>query len=530
MKKLKALLFAIVGVLTLSVAMIKVNAAGEKYGVYTVSEEGKKAEWDFTQNLPSASVTVKSLTDDSFYGIGGDSAKGVTLKPGDAKVSNNKTGTFYVPMPSSDAAGTITVVGNRKGDRFMSINGDETKKILDQKDAGSSCAFASTDITTVKVNGSDAYYLKLEPNATGNDEVKVASITVVLTTGAYAATAAKITVTLKDAEENVLRTDATVESGSAYEKGYVTWGFDTTGYFLDKDLTQPYENTELSEDTTLYVGLNAWDGVIEDPNHLTNELVGRINGIELGDAYPLTGTIYTLLPSTSYTTTGGNPCISTGGAVDKTQKGVKVAVEAAGTLEVMITAGGTSARNAKVVDATSGAAITATDGNVSWDANAAKDYEVRTLKYALEAGTYNVGGDNGMRILSIKFTPAPTVDAHIYQQEGTNAEGTTFVRYITIVNDIAAEDLEYALNIKCEDLDFTANCVVANKLLNNGEVYVATIDGAEYTFDEKEGTLYIICVLAVKNADHQEFVGKEITATMTVNGATLDAKVLTISE
>ncbi|MDE5566138.1 MAG: hypothetical protein K2H02_03330 [Anaeroplasmataceae bacterium] len=523
MKKLKALLFAIVGVLTLSVAMIKVNAAGEKYGVYTVSEAGKKAEWDFTQNVPSSNVNVTTLTDDSLYGIGGDSTKGITFKSSDKKISNNTTGTIYVPMPSSDAAGTITIVGNRSGDRNVTVNGDSTKTIADNKN-GASYTFTASDLATE----SEKVWLKLTP---GTGEVKIGSITVVLTTGEYEATAAKITVTLKDVDENVLRTDATVDSGTVYDKGYVAWGFDTTGYFLDKELTQPYNNAELSEDTTLYVGLDAWDGLIENPNNLTNELVAKLNGVELGSVYPLTGTIYTLLASTSYGTTGNYSCINTGGAVsEKAEKGIQVVAETAGTLEVTLTSGGTSARNAKVVNTDTKAALTVKDGNVAWSADEAKAYEVRTLTYDVEAGTYNIGGDNGMRIISVNFIPAATIDAHIYQQEGTNAEGTTFVRYITIVNGIDEADLEYTLNIQCEDLDFTAQCVIANQLLNNGNVYEAEIDGATYTFDVKDGTLYIICVLAVKDADHQEFAGKEITATMTVNGVALDAKVHTISE
>ncbi|MDE7100675.1 MAG: hypothetical protein K2O05_02345, partial [Anaeroplasmataceae bacterium] len=346
-----------------------------------------------------------------------------------------------------------------------------------------------------------------------------------------------------DAEETndvVPSYDVTIYNGSTvlkeesmkatddYTPSVKMWGFDITGYYTDPECTSEFVNgSKLTEDTSLYVATTAWPSV-ENPNVLTSEMVGKLNGVyNLGQEEIQLTSVYSVLTGCSYNTSNSKPVIATGGRGTTSSNAVKIQVTSAGTLTANMIMG-SDQRSIKLLDS-EGNEVSVASGNPEWDTTGGS-WQERTLTYALEEGTYYLGGSNAVRVFSLEFVPAPAVDAHIYQQEGTNAEGTTFVRYITIVNGIDEADLEYTLNIQCEDLDFTAQCVIANQLLNNGEVYEAEIDGANYTFDVKDGTLYIICVLAVKDADHQEFAGKEITATMTVNGVALDAKVHTISE
>ena len=188
MRKIKLLIASMIGAIALVFACVfgtRVDADGQ-YGKYTVTntETVSTAVWDFSNadDMPSANVTVKGLTDNTLYGIGGDASKGITLKASEKNISNNKTGVLYVPVPSADAAGTITLLGSSSNSaRTLTLavvtqneGSTLTDKVYEYSSSAVNITFDSSYITT---SGS-TYWLKFDPNG---EEVKLKKITVALT-------------------------------------------------------------------------------------------------------------------------------------------------------------------------------------------------------------------------------------------------------------------------------------------------------------------------------------------------------------
>ncbi|MCM1557454.1 MAG: hypothetical protein NC087_07975, partial [Anaeroplasma bactoclasticum] len=183
MKKIKVVLFSFLALFVVSLSVVGANAEEEeRYGTYTVSNEGKKAVWDFTKNTPSSAYTINTVSDSTVYGIGGNSEKvrfktQGCLSNGDA----DSIASIYVPVPSADADGSISFTGNDDARYvFLTDATVDANKMMTLKNGNNAKAFTASDVKTKEGH----YYLELVGTTAGK-EAKIKDITVTLTTGAY---------------------------------------------------------------------------------------------------------------------------------------------------------------------------------------------------------------------------------------------------------------------------------------------------------------------------------------------------------
>ena len=509
-----------------------VNAATDytDYGSFVVSNSGATATWDFTVNGPKENQYYKD--GDSIHGIVNTSSNQLTYKGTESpttlsapKTTSSTNANLHIPVPS-DAAGTITITGSSNNDArilyLMDSSGNATSNTIKYFSKGNSLTFTSSDLTTYNGNT----YLRFDSIQTSGD-YKIKSIVVNLTSGKYEATVERITVTVKESNGNVIKTDSLVEKGTAYSDIIKLWGKDFVGYYLDSTLETPYDSSILNSDTILYAKFNPWDsGKIANNYKLDESLMKELDGLSnLGSEIELTGTIYTLLASTSYTTTSNSPCISTGGEVSTTNKGIKIEVPAKGYISTLITTGGTSARKAKLIDS-KGAEVTVSSGNTAWTADEAKAYEQRTLGYEVEAGTYYLGGDNTMRVLSVEFVPqevTPLVQTAV-------VDTYTYVRFVSIVKGVkefSAADITFKLTLTSgeSNQEVTVTPYVVKKITSSGETYTAKVNEADYSFADHTAEYYVVYVVRFTTA---KYTGDSIKATLTYAGNDYISSVVTI--
>ena len=468
MNKFKKLLAGMLtGVSALAcVAMVgtKVNAVAPNCS-YDVTDAGKTAKWDFTTTTLKENYTIKTMFDSNVDGLGGSSNGKVAVKYSDKKISNGTSGTIYVPVPSATSAGTISSLGNRTDKARYVLVGES--KLYDDKNTEQSVSFTAAN---VKLDSTTSkYYVELAPGA---GEIKLQYIKVTLTSDdAYGATAAKITVTIKDTSGNTLKTVNTVESGKAYTDGYICWGNDVELY-TDAEFTHKYNNTALTEDTVLYAKLIPWNDV--ESNKLTSTQIGKIAGIDCSSNVELTGTMYTILKNCSVSSTH----ILTVGGVSSSEKGIKVVVPTAGTLTVDIANGGSDNRNAKLIDSSS-VEVTAATGDIGMP-NAGSN----VITYNLEAGTYYFGGTNSIKIFSMSFAESAAVEVAKLNAQFDNDAQKNAVRFI---GTIVAEDLTKVTDIKIT-LTLSDNPTPAVVDFTTVYTSVSHLTG----FGEAENTYYII--------------------------------------
>ncbi len=264
------------------------------------------------------------------------------------------------------------------------------------------------------------------------------------------------TYTVKYMDGSTTLNTQTMASGDKVQYTPAKWGYNFEGWYTNSGLTAKYDTTAaVTANLTLYAKFTAWDSnVISNPYSLDATLVGKLaeSYTSFSSDVELTGTIYTVLNGCQMQTSSGNNCVGTSGGVSKTQKGIKIEVPAAGTISILATSAGTSARNAKLLDE-SGNEVTAASGNVAWDADAAKAYEQRTLTYTVTEGTYFFGGSNGMRVFTCLFeeevveepeTPQTGLQITVESQENeatdTMLQGEE-IRFIATIKGLAESDL-----------------------------------------------------------------------------------------
>lgn len=334
------------------------------------------------------------------------------------------------------------------------------------------------------------------------------------------------TVTIKNAL-NTAQTlaELVVEDGSTASFSSNIWGYDFKGLFVDEACTTKYTDV-ITADTVLYANYTPWaDGTISSPYNLSSQLISKVDGLSnLGSEINLTGTIYTLLASTTYATTNNAPCISTGGKVSLTNKGIKIQVPAKGYITTLMTTGGTSARNAKLIDSEKNV-VEVSSGNAVWNANEAKNYEQRTLVYEVEAGTYYLGGDNDMKVLSVEFTPYVNLNYQL-NKEYTDSEGVPVaagsqIRFVGTVNCLTADTLADATASLKVTLDGKTGSVSVET------VYTSVAIDESLTFAEASGVYYIVII--VSGLDAAELKTKVLTAQLDVivGGTTYSSEVKT---
>lgn len=443
-------LFALIVTVTLIGVSTKVNATAHDYGTYSVSQtlsSNDTATWNFTALGLSSNEYIGS--GDSCLGIintATNSNSRLTLKGSENNLTVPKDQTsgadpavMYIPVPSA-SAGTITVIGSSSNSaRTITFYaaGVQTESTIVYNKNGSSLTYTADQITTY--NGSS--YLLFKSLQT-NGDFKITSISIVLTTGAFESTAEYFDVTIDVNGNSVVKS---VLDGEKLTYTPVEWGFDFEGYYTDSLYQNAFDAsvTTITEDTTLYAKMIAWSvGTITSSYELTNALISKIENYgSVSAEYELTGTIYSLMPSTNI---GSSAYITTGGAVSSTQKGVKIVAPYAGTISVLMTTGGNSARNAVLLDSSS-TNVAALSGDVAWDDTAAGGYEQRTITYTVDAGTYYLGGDNSMRIYSIVFAPdtadLATLAASNSTGESTTMVGTTAVRFVGRITGVDELDI-----------------------------------------------------------------------------------------
>lgn len=315
---------------------------------------------------------------------------------------------LYVPVPAG-SAGTITVKAQSGSSaRYLYMN-TNTAGAQAANTAGSSYTYTSSDIVTYASAGS---YIKFtcyatDTGGTAQKEYKIGSIQTVLTTGAYEATATLYDVTYYslDAPTVPIATES-VASGEYAVLDVTAWGKDVIGYYSDAagEIAMDRSTTAITEATSIYCEFQDWNYYeYNGGNYLDSNLIDRYASVYPGNATQtnfLTNTMFAVNTGCSAESSSGQSYISTGGTLTTTGRSLVINALCPGELSVFIGTGGTSAREARFASA-DGTLIPAASGTVTFDGST---YEPNHITYNIPAaGTYLLGGSNGMRIYEVEF-------------------------------------------------------------------------------------------------------------------------------
>lgn len=513
MKKLKALMLGVLSVLTLGlfvVTGVKVNAAKSEapYGKYEVTntETTSTALWDFSNadDMPESNVTVKSLTDTSLYGIGGDSSKGITLKASEKNISNNKTGILYVPIPSADAAGSIKILGSSSNSaRKMTlavVTQDEGSTLTDKEYTYSSTeatiAFDSHYVTT---NGS-TYWLKFDPNS---QEVKIKKITVILTSSTqYEATASKINVNIKDGSTTLKTYE--LESGSSFTTEFKMWGYSSVSYYTDSSLTTPYSGAALTADTDLYISKTA--DATDYGYNLTSAMISTLSGVYNSSSE--------IVISDYYTKKADAVVTSSYLQLKNTEAQSLVINVPAGGLYITVSCstGGSSDRNIYLYSETFGEnAVSSFTTSLP-----SSDYTPRNVSAILDEGTYYLAGADNIRVYSVtmeEIDMSTGTTAAVFAEKNSAGDTLRFVGTLTGITDLS--------NISKIELFLEKDGVAANKAIELTTCYTS-VSGSSQECGEATGTFYVIFRLnGIDSLAAGTKISKQLKITFTDGSTTL---------
>lgn len=515
---MRRLLKRIIGTLTITFGLLAlvgvklaVNAA-EQYGKYTVTNtvSTSTAIWDFTDvdTMPSGNVTVKSLTDDALYGLGGDITKGITLKGTEKNISNNKTGVLYVPVPSADAEGSITLLGSSSNNaRTMTlavVTQNEGSTLSDKTYIYSSLATTiSFDSSYVTTEGG-AYWLKFDPNG---QEVKLKSITVALTsTTQYTETAATVNVNIYDG--NSLLKTYEIEKGTAFTNSVNIWGYASTSLYTDDELTNEYDGSVISEDTSLYI-----DKVVDTTDYGTNltaEMIAKISSVYNASSE--------IVITDYYTKSSGAIFTSSYATVKNTESTSLIINVPEGGMDITVSCsnGGSSVRSVYLYQNTYGSNAVA-DFTTEFEAS---NYNAVNATATLAEGTYYLSGTDNVRVYSITMTPS--VAAQIADSanlaasnstgESTTIVGTTAVRFVGRITGVDE------LDITSIEATITGDSSV-NKTFTTVYTAITNISGCEAA----DNTYYFYYTIYGVTAEYND---KTISFTYTVTFADGSVKTL----
>lgn len=526
-KKLKAILAVIVGAFAFIMVGATATVSAEttlSYNVDTVTATSYSANDELYKNDIATVVANKSLnvdTNNSAATANDDSGLTFTKGLNPTGTSTNAKGSVLKVTSATDGA-TIGLYYTFSDSNFV-------KK--DQSKSASLCIF--NDSVTLKtfdeVPGSNkvAYYSEYSISG-ASTTVYVGSSANRLIVMGFIIKQGTATKTYNVTIKNALDTNTTLETQVVEEKGTVSfnksiWGYDFNGLYTDENCQTSYNLETVTGDTVLYANYNAWDSSkIESSYNLTNTLVSEISDLyNLGSEVKLTGTIYTLMENTNYATSNNTSCITTNKKVSTSENALKIEVPSDGMISTLITTGGSSSRSASLIDS-KGSAVAAATGNTSWTSVEAKAYEQRIITYKVSAGTYYLGGSNGMRILNCEFVPYSVI---ALQQEATSGD-YTYVRFITKITGVAdvttteatklVFTMTYADN-STKEVDYTSHMYIADAIKNNSEDYTATVNDSSYTFANHTCEYYVVCVVRLTTA---KFNGCKIHATLTYGGNT----------
>lgn len=506
MKKIKFILFAFTALLVVVLVGLKISAAttldynADNNGTNVVDSNTILVDNDLVTISANRKLTgtknfsVATAENDSSltftYGLlpgGGTDTVGNESLVVTSKVAGAKVGIYYTISDSKfstndqSKSGAIAFYDNISNSLILLYSGDQSSS-----------------------DNKVAYYDEYTIN-NANENVLVGSTTnrlvifgIVVSQGVVSE---EYNVTIMDGSETI--TTQTIVSGQNFLYRPTKYGYNFAGYYLDAEFNEPYdaENTPVTSNLTLYAKFNEWT-VVPHKNELSAELVASIVNVygQLSENLKVENTIYTILNNCQMQTSSGDPCIGTSGGISTAKNAIKFTVETSGTFTAVMTSAGGSARNAQLM-AEDETIVECSSGDAVWTTEQASAYERRTLTWKLEAGTYYLGGTNGMRIFEAKFVE----DAELHQYE--NADQTS-IRYVCAIRNIAAEEL--------------ANITVTLKLTlegaNPANVNIPTVYTSvlgDNGFAAEANTYYMVYTITGLNVN-EAYYGKTLTAQVVV--------------
>lgn len=138
--------------------------------------------------------------------------------------------------------------------------------------------------------------------------------------------------------------------------------------------------------------------------------------------------------------------------------------------------------------------------------------------------------DWSYRITSITITYY-TCNITLYQQEDSSGSN---IRWIAVVKNVVSNVYQAELTIHCKTTSVSTfkdkdevRVVEPTKIYksihnSDGSIYQGNYDGTKVSFAEEEGTFYIVYVLKLKNSQHKEYLGCDVSAYITVNDRVSD--------
>ncbi len=521
MKKIKAFIAAFVGVFACAAA-VKANAAEQSYGVYnvtTTTNENDTATWDysgvserkeFTENLVvfTGGISVaKAGNTGKKVRVDADTSKGGFL---DVYCGNSQD-TFghelSIPVPDG-ATGEVTITTlDNKANRRLYLDSNEGSLYLESSNKGASLSFTDDMIT-------DGYLVfgAINKSGVGNDEtgtnreVKIKSIKVTLTTGAYEASAANRKFTYYDGSTKLK--EEIVAEGQKTTFNPLKWGYDVEGVYTEPEFTNKVTLplTAETKDVNLYVKFTEWtDFTVENKDTLDFSIINKGTSFYGADNAPgveveLTET-FTLLTKCQFAVTtaacgslgGATNGIKTGGDLDVSKNECGIKIEATGAC--VLTVWAKSGKSGEVRD------ISLYQGSTQIETYNTGDKAAEFKFNIPEAGTYYLGSNKD----NIVIWYASIASSYNMTKESTyNADGTELVQVIFTVENMTKEaflsEIEGAkILVKgttklTDGFDVTQHFVSVDKLVN--------ADGSVFkTYDQKENTFYFACVIAVSNTN-----------------------------
>ncbi len=514
-KKLLMSALACVGVLgCAAVVGSKVEAAGTL--VYNV-DEATVASYSAGDSLATGTYidvnANRSLTVTSNYSTATSEDGSISFAKGLLPGGNCNTAQNSALKVTSKTSGAIVGVYYTFSDSGFANKNQSKKASLAIFDSNGTLTY-----TFPAVAGSNkvAYYSEYTINSK-DTTIRVGSsgsrLIIMGVTEAVGEAAIERTVNVYDGE--VRLTTLKIVDGEYVKYSPIKFGYDYK-YYTDSTFETEFDasNTKVTEDLDLYVQYTKWtNALVDDANELSATVVNKLydmgynsfeNDVEIVDSN------YTILKGCAMQTSNSVPCVSTTGAASTTTNAVKLELSKKGTLSILATTAGTSARSAQILDKTENEVAVST-GNTVWTADEAKAYEKRTLTYELEAGTYYFGGTNGMRVFSISFEEAaPVVETVKLNSQFDNDTEKNAVRFIGTIN---AEDLAKVSEVK---LDLTLSDGENSKTVTVSFDTVYTSITDLKGFGEAAGVYYIVLELT-DLSDFREFT-LNATLKVTIDG------------
>ena len=271
------------------------------------------------------------------------------------------------------------------------------------------------------------------------------------------------------------------------------------------------------------------------PMKLRKASVKIASGIDgsLTSDLALAPSIYTYMKGGAMTTTNvtlpgakeqtQSPCFNTKGNVSTSGNGLKFTAPSNGTLTACVGSGGGSDRNIVLTDGTN--ELTPTSGSLAIN-NAESGYTPREVVFELTAGTtYYLGGDNGVRIYYVSFTPV-NLNYQLNEEYKDSTTGATVlagsqIRFVGTINCLTADTLADAT----ATLKLTLGEKAANVEITS--VYTSVAIDAQLTFKAATNVYYVVFIIS--GLDDASLDGVTLTAQLdvTVGGTTYSSVVKT---